>query len=333
MAMRILILTPVPPGSTRGNSVTAVRWREIFQELGHTALIRQHGNLPDDRNFDWVVCLHALHSYESVHQLKSDTSSTARLMVCMTGTDLHRDYDPEGAASTDRMARENNRKIVEVWNSVEKIVLLEPEGRNRIPGRFHNKCQVIFQSALPVADPLEPPSEEFRVGVIGHLRQIKDPFRTAVAARLLPQDSRVMVWHVGEALSDEIREMAHKETATNPRYRWIGGVSHEDALRQLTACHLLVLSSINEGAPSVVSEAIVNRIPILTTRIDATVGLLGEGYPGFFEVGDTKKLARLLARAETDTRFLNQLQAWCQQRVPQFDPQAEMDTWRSLLSS
>jgi glycosyltransferase involved in cell wall biosynthesis len=43
-----------------------------------------------------------------------------------------------------------------------------------------------------------------------------------------------------------------------------------------------------------ISEAAVAGVPVLASRMDDNVGLLGAGYPGYFPVGDTQALARLL---------------------------------------
>ena len=80
------------------------------------------------------------------------------------------------------------------------------------------------------------------------------------------------------------------------------------------------------------SEAIVASIPILASRIDGNVGILGEGYPGYFAVGDTKHLARLLTRAETSTEYLAELRNWGEKLVSLFDPRREEQAWLELIS-
>ncbi len=88
---------------------------------------------------------------------------------------------------------------------------------------------------------------------MGHLRRVKDPFRTAWAARLLPADSRVRVLHLGGALSDDMAEQARTEAASNPRYRWLGERPRSQALRVLGRCRLLSLTSTSGceiGAPN-----------------------------------------------------------------------------------
>ena len=66
----------------------------------------------------------------------------------------------------------------------------------------------------------------------------------------------------------------------------------------------MVLSSRSEGGANVISEAIVAGVPILASRMDGNVGLLGADYPGYFPVGDTQALARLLWRIEADAPFV-----------------------------
>ena len=71
------------------------------------------------------------------------------------------------------------------------------------------------------------------------------------------------------------------------------------------------------------SEAIVASVPILASRIAGTVGILGEGYPGYFAVGNTRELSRLMKRAETELAFLMELTDWCKGLAPQFSPLRE----------
>jgi hypothetical protein len=51
------------------------------------------------------------------------------------------------------------------------------------------------------------------------------------------------------------------------------------------------------------SEAIVASVPVIASRILGTVGILGADYPGYFTVGDTRELMRLLICAETRPDF------------------------------
>ena len=142
---------------------------------------------------------------------------------------------------------------------------------------------------------------------MGHLRPVKDPFRTAQAARLLPADSRIRVLHLGGALSEDMAEQARAEAADNPRYRWFGEQPRGKAQRILSRCRLLSLTSQLEGGANVISEALAVGVPVVSSRIAGSIGLLGADYPGYFPFADTRALADLLHRAETDTEFYNGL--------------------------
>jgi glycosyltransferase involved in cell wall biosynthesis len=98
--------------------------------------------------------------------------------------------------------------------------------------------------------------------------------------------------------------MAEAEMKANPRYLWRGDRPRADVRRLLGRARAMVLSSLSEGGANVISEAVAAGVPVLASRIDGSVGLLGRDYPGYFPVGDTGALARLLHRIETDPDFL-----------------------------
>ena len=120
-------------------------------------------------------------------------------------------------------------------------------------------------------------------------------------------NSRIQVSHAGGATTPKDKQRAERETKSNNRYRWIGEKPRWQAVRILARSRLLVLSSISEGGANVVSEALACGIPVLSTRISGSIGLLGKDYPGYFPVGDTQALANLLHRAETDSDFYSHL--------------------------
>ena len=72
-------------------------------------------------------------------------------------------------------------------------------------------------------------------------------------------------------------------------------------------------------------------VPVISSRIPGSVGLLGESYPGFFPVGDTKALARMLHRAETDPAFYRSLASRCRRLARLVDPANERRAWARLL--
>jgi putative glycosyltransferase (TIGR04348 family) len=312
--MKIVLITPVPAHSRQGNRVTARRWARILKALGHQVAIAQQY---DGRPYDLMVALHARRSAEAITCFHHRYPARP-LLVALTGTDLYGDIHTS----------------VEAQASLEVatvLILLQPKGIEALPAHLHPKARVIYQSVPSPRCPTPRSKTTFDVCVLGHLRPVKDPLRTALAARLVPTTSRLRVLHVGKALSEDMAEEARTEMAENPRYHWLGELPRWQALRVLARSHLLVLSSQMEGGANVISEALACGVPILASQIAGSIGLLGEDYPGYFPLADTAALARLLEHAEHDPAFYQALSAWCAERAPLVHPDRECQTWRTLL--
>jgi glycosyltransferase involved in cell wall biosynthesis len=147
----------------------------------------------------------------------------------------------------------------------------------------------------------------------------------------LPATSRIRIVHLGAAATPGWAAAAKAEMAANPRYVWRGDRPRADVRRLLGRARAMVLSSLSEGGANVISEAAVAGVPILATRIAGSLGLLGRDYPGYFPVGDTEALARLLIRIETDRAFLKRLARAVARRAPLFRPAREKAEWKSLI--
>jgi len=190
---------------------------------------------------------------------------------------------------------------------------------------------VILQSACAPPGPVARATDRLDVCVVGHLRAVKDPLRTALAARLLLASSLIHVSHIGAALDAAPADAARAGEQRNPRYRWLGALPRGETLRRLAASHLLSLTSYAEGGANVIGEAIVSGVSVVTSRIPGALGNLGDDHPATFEPGDTAGLAALLDRVERDTSFRAELERRRAALAPRFSPAAERDAWRALL--
>ena len=159
--------------------------------------------------------------------------------------------------------------------------------------------------------------------MVGHLREEKDPLTLMAAARQLPPNAGVFIDHIGAALDPALGQAAQVLQKQCLHYRWLGALSHAQTLRRIQRAHLLVHCSRMEGGAHVVMEAICSGTPVLASRIDGNVGLLGEDYAGYFEPGDASALAQALLALRTDAPALAQLKAQCALRAPLFAPSAE----------
>ncbi len=313
MRLDIQLITPAKP-SNKGNWVTATRWARILRKLGHRVEIRQE---LAGAACELLIALHAYKSFASIerfHRLHPDRP----LVLSLTGTDLYRDI---------RLHR-NARRAMK-W--ADRLILLQPEGSAELAPALERKCRVIRQSATRTGSRVAKTRRWFDVCVVGHLRQVEEPFRTAAASRLLPSSSRIRVLHAGAALSGRMAALARSETVENPRYRWLGDRPRWQVRRLMAKSRLMVLSSKMEGGANVVSEAIVAHLPVLSTEIAGSIGMLGEDHAGYFEIGDTEGLAAMLTRCETNPAFLRRLEERSRELAPLYDPAREQTAWADLL--
>ncbi len=292
-----------------------MRWARILRQLGHRVHIAHRY---DGSAADLMIALHAWRSAASIRTF-CERYPDRPLIVGLSGTDIYGYIDRDRAPVLRSLA------------CADRLVALQELARRRVPARFRNKLRIIYQSALPVRRGRAERTGSFDVAVIGHLREVKDPFRAAQAARRLPASSRIRIVHLGAAETPGWAAAAKAEMAVNPRYVWRGDRPRADVRRLLGRARAMVLSSLSEGGANIISEAVAAGVPILATRIDGSLGLLGRGYPGYFPVGDTEALAQLLTRIETDSAFLKRLKRAIAHRAPLFRPAREKAEWKSLI--
>lgn len=316
---RIALVTPAGAGTRNGNRHTALRWAAFLRRAGHrVSVVREWDGSP----CDLLLALHARRSYASIAAYRA-AYPQGRLVVALTGTDLYRDLPGSAEA----------RRSLEL---ADRLIVLQDEAPRQLAPHLRRKTRIVYQSAASGARH-RPPAHVFRVAVIGHLREEKDPFRAAAALAGLPQETRIEVAHVGAALSSAMAREARRRMRGEPRYRWLGGLPHGRALAWLARSHLLVVSSRMEGGANVIAEAARIGTPVLASSVPGNVGMLGRGYPGYFPLGDERALARLMARAQGDRDFYRRLQRALAARRALFAPAAERsalsDALRGMLRS
>src|ERR1041385_5227029 len=128
--MRIDLVTPAPPGSRKGNRVTALRWARRLRELGHRVEVREEytGGGPD-----CLIALHARRSYPSVAGFR-EGHPTRPLIVALTGTDLYEDLP-------------GSREALRSLELADRVVALQPLAAEALPARLRPKGRTIYQSA------------------------------------------------------------------------------------------------------------------------------------------------------------------------------------------
>jgi len=166
---------------------------------------------------------------------------------------------------------------------------------------------------------------------VGHLRREKDPLTLHRAIARLPAGLPIQVRHIGAALEPALGVAARSLAKRDPRYRYLGALSHGLARAAIGGAHVLVHPSIIEGGANVIAEAIAGGTPVIASRVAGNVGMLGRNYPGYFAAGDESALAACLVRAVEDRGYLESLRRECDRRRTFFDPATEARAVRRLV--
>lgn len=314
--MKISLITPAPKRSRAGNRATAERWASLLRALGHRVRVAVEY---DDEPADLMVALHAWRSAGAAMRFR-ELYPERKLIVGLGGTDIY------------VFQNTHRKETLATMDAADRLVCLHDLVHRNLPKRLHRKLHVIHQSAVPLARREQPSRRFFDVCVVGHLRDEKDPLRTALAARLLPADSAIRILHFGQAHDANWAKRGRDEMRANPRYHWKGEVPHWRVRKAMGKCRLMVLSSTSEGGANVISEAVAAGLPVVASRIVGSVGLLGGDHPGYYPVGNERALARVLDRCERDPKFLAALDRHGRRLAPKFRPEREQRAWRRLLA-
>jgi len=308
---RIAIVTPARAGARNGNRHTAQRWAGFLRSSGHRVSVMTAW---DGRPCDLLLALHARRSHASILDYRSKHPGKP-LVVALTGTDLYRDLP------SSRQARQS-------LQLADRVIVLQEDARRFLSPGIRKKTRVVYQSADPAVRH-SPPRGGFRVAVVGHLREEKDPFRAALALAHLEQDLEVL--QVGDALTPQMKSQALAFARREPHYNWLGGRTHRQTLGWIARSHLLVVSSVMEGGANVIAEAARIGTPVLASRVSGNVGMLGRGYPGYFPLYDERALARQIRKCIEQKAFVRQLKRALAARRARFSPAAEGKALRSVI--
>lgn len=306
-------MTPALADANNGNWQTARRWARLLADDYAVRLVRawpDRGDTDDDT--DLLLALHARRSAASVAAW-AQANPGRPLVLALTGTDLYRDIHTDATAQRSLAL-------------AHRLIVLQDLAPRALPGEHRARCQVVFQSSSP-RQTLTKTRGHLRAVVVGHLREEKSPQTVCEAARLLRPDEGILIDHIGHALDPALAEQARATAADCPHYRWLGGLPHDATRRRIQRAHLLVHPSRMEGGAHVIMEAVLSGTPVLASRMDGNVGMLGPGYGGYFPTGDAAALTALLRECREDNArgggTLATLQAQCKARAAWFEPAAE----------
>ncbi|HTN65135.1 MAG TPA: selenoneine biosynthesis selenosugar synthase SenB, partial [Burkholderiaceae bacterium] len=313
----IAIISPASANSNNGNWHTAHRWSRFLRSRYRVTLLTETPALAGI-TAHLLIALHARRSASALAAFGASRPDMPTLLV-LTGTDLYRDLDSDAAARHSVQAATH-------------LVVLQDAALKRLDMDARAKASVIYQSAptLKPLDHLRPGRRHFDVSMIGHLRPEKDPL-TFMRAATLVSSPDIRFTHVGAALDPELGQCARQMHQTQPNYCWLGGLAHAAARQRLKCSQLMVIASVMEGGANVICEAVSSGVPVAASDIDGNRGMLGDDYDGYFPLGDSGALARLIERAAAEPWFYQTLRRQCAARAPLFAPEREQSLLLQLV--
>jgi putative glycosyltransferase (TIGR04348 family) len=309
---RVCIVTPAAASANNGNWHTAARWQRFLAAVAQVRVLQSWDGGPDDA----LIALHARRSADSVARFHAARPAQP-LAVVLTGTDLYRDLETDASAQHSLQCASH-------------LVVLQPRGLLSLPLAVRAKARSIVQSATRVRR-TDRSRRTVDFVAVGHLRDEKDPLTLMRAARLLGDAPGWRIVHIGGALDEALAEQARRTAAEEPRYRWLNALPAPATRRWIARAHALVHMSRLEGGANAVIEAVRSGVPVLASRIDGNLGLLGDDYEGVFPAGDAEALAALMRRFLHEPAFAERLRAQCAAREQGFTPAAEAAAVRGLL--
>ena len=308
----IVIISPALAAANNGNWQTAKRWQAMLSAHYRVEIMQAWNGEP----FDAMLALHARRSADSIARW-SAAHPDKPVVAALTGTDLYRDI------AVDAQAQRSLQLAT-------CLIVLQELGPRSLPPQYQSKCSVVFQSTprRPSVQKLTQESaQELRVLMVGHLRAEKSPQTYFAAARALAHRPDIVLEHIGAPLDTALGEEAHQLAAEVPNYRYLGEQSHEQTLGHIARAHVLVHPSQMEGGAHVVMEAVMCGTPVLASRIDGNVGMLGSDYAGYFDCGDAQQLAKALVACRDGqnlaSSMLAELARQCSFRETLFEPATE----------
>jgi putative glycosyltransferase (TIGR04348 family) len=313
----IVIVTPALADANNGNWRTAQRWARMLRSAYRVRLTHEFTHEAVDGDEALMIALHARRSAASASAWRTRHPQRP-LLLALTGTDLYRDIGVDPTA----------QRSLEL---ADRLVVLNERGADALPEALRPKCRVVLQSCAARRPPVKP-TRHLRALMVGHLRDEKDPRTWFRAAQRLAGRADILLDHIGGVLDPALGLSARELSAAQPNYRWLGALPHATVRRHIQAAHVLVHPSRMEGGAHVVIEAIRSGTPVLASRIDGNLGLLGADYEGCFEVGDDAALATLLERARDDADMLARLSQQAARRSDRFAPEAEQATLHGVLA-
>ena len=312
--MHILITSAYPLSSPKGNSITAKRISTLLSQAGHTA-DAINTDMPPPA--DVMIALHATKTLAASKRFKVE-SPNGKLIIYLTGTDLYREQ------------ANNNLEFTEALILADALVVGQNASLKSIPADYQSKSHFVPASVLLPPLKKVPPPPSPSLALIGHLRPVKNPFLINMALKELDA-LKLDVFTLGAALEPSMLANVKTWQLADPRFHWLDDIPYAETLSWIQQVDFTLNTSHSEGGSNAVAESIVLGTPVLASKIEGNIGMLGDDYLGYFEPNNPSSLVKLIRRSITNSSFHQTLLQQITELQKNFLPEKEIEAWLKLL--
>lgn len=249
-------------------------------------------------------------------------------LACAVGNDVKKYlFSPEKAALCKMALERADRAVFLSEDLLDLAQALTP---------VRHKSRVIFNSVTVPGATWNGPSHSggFAMGCAAIFKHAKGLPYLFKAVAELAETGEATLMLAGEARPEEAPqwEALLDRTGIRQRVRFSGVIPHEGMNAWLAGLDAFVLPSVSEGCPNVLMEAMAMGLPCVATRVGAVEALVEDGVSGLLVPwGDSKALARALARLRADPALAASLGRNARQRMAGFSPSRERQAWGEVL--
>ena len=275
--MKIVLASPNYP-QLRGNTITVQRIADNLKKLSVETEIVSTTDESVIHSFPAADIVHGFHAYNFYKFLQKLDQKPAHYMVTITGTDLNQDlFNPN--RRTDVLASLHGAKAVHVFDEKAKGLLV-----NEIP-RLANKILVMPQGnqpSPPGVSPFVKEPESFLFFLPAGIRKVKNiPAAILMLHDLHQNYPQLRLWLVGPVLEEEEGKVVFDLIDRHKAWiRYLGEVPHEDMGSIYRETDAVLNTSLSEGQPATILEAMGYALPVLASDIPGNSAIISDGETG-----------------------------------------------------
>ena len=287
MSPRVVLVSPVPIDSPRGNAITVARIAQGLRARGLDVRVQctdDHG-LAEPLPGQQPALVHAFHAYRGGPSgLALARSCRAPLVVTLTGTDVSDDVRD---VARGQVVRETLLGATAITAFHESIAAEVAAGLPAVASRIAVVPQsVLFVPGESGAVMHGDPCLLFPAGI----RPVKRPLLPLASLDgLLHRHPGLRLWYAGPSLDPQETERLEQALSGRPWARYLGPIPHAAMPSLLEAADIVLNCSLSEGGmANAVLEAFAFGRAVLASDIPGNRSLVEDGVTG------------LLFRSETD---------------------------------